>query len=85
MAEETWRNFAAREDRRILALFTNALDDHNVWVYVGGLGWRKLAGDYAEVNILTTMCTHAKSDNRRVDFTEVFSDDRWNIYRIYVF
>jgi len=85
MAEEEWLNFARREDRRVTALWTNAFDEHNSWVYVENLGWRKLAGDHAEVNILTTMCTHAKSDKRRVDFFEVFSDDRWSIYQIYVF
>jgi len=60
-----WQN-----GKKILGLWA-INENRNAWVYVEGLGWRKLASDYDNVIInLMTKAAHAKAENRSVDFFE---------------
>ncbi|NYT01871.1 MAG: hypothetical protein GKC10_03835 [Methanosarcinales archaeon] len=46
-------------------------ENRNAWVYVQGLGWRKLADNFDSVVInLMTMSAHAKGKESSVNFRE---------------
>ena len=60
-----WQN-----GKKIIALWSKN-QNRNVWTYVQGIGWRKLASDSDNVNInFTTLAAHAKSTNSNVNFLE---------------
>jgi hypothetical protein len=72
-------------NRRITALWSNR-QNVNAWVHVAGLGWRKLTNPDDDVtNAFLIMCTHAKADNRPVDFLEVGVSGVIEIRELYVF
>ena len=59
--------------------------NRNGWVYVSGLGWRRLAhGSDSEFLAMMTACAHAKADNRNVNFREVGVGGNIEIHEIYV-
>jgi hypothetical protein len=75
-----WQN-----DKRIVALWTNN-QAVNAWVFVQGLGWRKLTNPDDDVTgAMLTMCAHAKADNRPVNFFEVGAGGNIEIRELYVF
>ena len=74
-----WQN-----NRRIIGLWT-INETRNGWAFVQGLGWRKLArGNNSMFQSMVTMCTHAKADNRPVNFREVGVGGNIEIHEIYV-
>jgi hypothetical protein len=57
----------------------------NAWVHVRGLGWRKLTNPDDDVTLaMLTACTHAKADNRPVNFREVGVSGNIEIHELYV-
>ena len=74
-----WQN-----NKRITGLWTNN-QAVNAWVWVDGLGWRKLTNPDDDVtSALLTACAQAKADNRPVNFNEVGSGGNIEITEIYV-
>jgi hypothetical protein len=74
-----WQN-----NRRIIGLWTNN-QAVNAWVYVDGLGWRKLTNPDDDVTLaMLALCVHAKADNRPVNFFEVGTGGNIEIQEIYV-
>lgn len=57
--------------RKVLALYVG-YEATNSWVYFdGGFGWKKFREDNQDAHTnMTTIATHAKADNRFVDFDE---------------
>jgi len=71
-------------NRRITALWTNN-QNVNAWVWVDGLGWRKLTNPDDDVtDAMLQLCVHAKAANRPVDFLEVGVSGVIEIREIYV-
>lgn len=62
---------AWRYGRKILALYAG-WGSRNCWVYVdGGFGWMRLRDDnFDAIQYMITMATHAKANDRPVDFDE---------------
>ena len=74
-----WQN-----GKKITGLWT-INENRNAWVWVDGLGWRKLAHD--DDSVFTAMlatCVEAKGDNRFVNFREVGTGGNIEIHEIYV-
>ena len=72
-------------NRRITVLWTNN-QNVNAWVFVDGLGWRKLTNPDDDVtDAMLQLCVHAKAANRPVDFFEVGVSGVIEIREIYVF
>jgi hypothetical protein len=58
--------------------------NRNAWVYVNGLGWRKLAHDDDSVfTAMLAVCTSAYEQNRSVNFREVGVGGNIEIHEIY--
>jgi astacin len=71
-------------NKKITALWTN-YQNVNAWVWVSGLGWRKLTNPDDDVtNAMLIALTHAKADNRSVDFLEVGVSGNIEIRELYV-
>ena len=71
-------------NRRIIGLWSNN-QNVNAWVYVDGLGWRKLTNPDDDVtNALLIASAQAKADARRVDFFEVGAGGNIEIREMYV-
>jgi hypothetical protein len=74
-----WQN-----NRRITGLWV-INENRNAWVWVDGLGWRKLApNNDTSFQAMVTMATHAKADNRPVNFREVGVGGNIEIHEMYV-
>ncbi len=74
-----WQN-----NRRITGLWANQ-QNVNAWVWVDGLGWRKLINPDDDVTVgLLVMAAHAKGFNRPVNFDEVGSGGNIEIREMYV-
>lgn len=74
-----WQN-----NRRITGLWT-INETRNAWVYVQGLGWRKLANDRdSAFDAMLNWCAQAKADNRPVNFREVGTGGNIEIHELYV-
>lgn len=74
-----WQN-----NRRITAVWV-INQNRNAWVFVQGLGWRKLAHNESDVFLaMLAACIHAKADGRNVNFREVGVGGNIEIHEIYV-
>jgi len=74
-----WQN-----NRRIIGLWV-INENRNAWVYVQDLGWRKLApNNDNSFQAMVTTATHAKADNRTVNFREVGVGGNIEIHEMYV-
>jgi hypothetical protein len=74
-----WQN-----NRKITGLYASN-QNVNAWVWVVGLGWRKLTNPDDDVtSALLTMATHAKADDRFVNFNEVGVGGTIEIQELYV-
>ncbi|HEX6716125.1 MAG TPA: hypothetical protein VF088_03400 [Pyrinomonadaceae bacterium] len=74
-----WQN-----GKRIIGLWTNN-QAVNAWVYVAGLGWRKLTNPDDDVTgAMLALCVHAKEANRPVNFFEVGVGGNIEIRELYV-
>ena len=74
-----WQN-----NRRITGIWVHNANV-NAWVFVSGLGWRKLTNPDDDVtNAMLIACAHAKADNRPVNFFEVGVGGNIEIREIYV-
>ena len=70
--------------KKIVGLWTN-YQNVNAWVYVSGLGWRKLTNPDDDVTTaMFVACAEAKSDNRNVDFYEASAGGYIEITEVYV-
>jgi len=74
-----WQN-----NRRITGLWA-INETRNAWVFVAGLGWRKIANDRdTAFQAMLNECIQAKADNRPVNFREVGVGGNIEIHEIYV-
>ena len=75
-----WQN-----GKKITAMWT-INQDGNAWVWVDGLGWRKLAhGSDSQFNSMLAVCGQAYQGNRFVNFREVGVGGNIEIWEIYSF
>jgi hypothetical protein len=73
-----WQN-----GKTIVGLWT-INENRNAWVYVSGLGWRKLAHDDDSVfDAMLNVCTTAYAGGRNVNFREVGTGGNIEIHEIY--
>lgn len=73
-----WQN-----GKRITGLWT-INENRNAWVWIDGLGWRKLARDDDSVfDAMLNVCTAAYIGNRTVNFREVGTGGNIEIHEIY--
>src|SRR6266545_4396748 len=73
---------AMQTDKRIDGLWT-INEERNVWVSATGVGWRRLASNFASANAaFAILSACAKQTQTRVDFRE---DDSQVVQEIYVY
>jgi hypothetical protein len=78
------RTVAWQSNRKITGLWTNN-QNVNAWVWVDGLGWRKLTNPDDDVTeAMLTMAAHAKGHDRFVNFFEVGVGGNIEIQEMYV-
>lgn len=69
--------------KKITGLWTN-YQNVNAWVWVSGLGWRKLTNPDDDVtNAMLIIATGAKSSGWSVDFREVGTGGNIEIHEMY--
>ena len=60
-----------RYNKKIIRLWAHGPTDRNAYVYVSGMGWRKLWPEHAtSFEAMMVMAAHAKDNDRRVNFYE---------------
>jgi hypothetical protein len=60
-----------RYNKKITALWAHGPSNRNAWVYIAGMGWRKLwSASDSQLEIMMIMAAHAKDNDRPVNFYE---------------